>query len=82
MTSRSVRLRLAATSLALAAVLPAQTPAPSPGPTSAPAAKAPADLKPPGAEMIPSFKISGLPIDGVLAALEFHTGRSILRPAA
>ena len=82
MTSRSVRLRLAATSLALAAVLPAQTPEPSPGPTSAPAAKAPADLKPPGAEMIPSFKISGLPIDGVLAALEFHTGRSILRPAA
>jgi general secretion pathway protein D len=82
MTSRSVRLRLTAAFLTLAVALPAQTPAAGPGPISAAGAKAPADLKPPGDEMIPSFKISGLPIDGVLSALELHTGRSILRPAA
>ena len=82
MTSRSVRLRLTAAFLTLAVALPAQTPAAGPGPISAVGAKTPADLKPPGDEMIPSFKISGLPIDGVLSALELHTGRSILRPAA
>ena len=80
MTSRSVRLRFTTCFFALALALPAQTP--GPGPAVPPGAKAPVDLKPPGDEMIPSFKISGLPIDGVLSALELHTGRSILRPAA
>jgi general secretion pathway protein D len=86
MTSRIVRLRLAAPFLALSAALSAQTPAPTAA-TALPTAtvkvaSTPVDVKPNPDEMIPSFKISGLPIDGVLAALELHTGRSILRPAA
>ncbi len=84
MTSRIVRLRLAAALLALSTALTAQPPAPTPALTPAPAkpTPSPADVKPNPDEMIPSFKISGLPIDGVLSALELHTGRSILRPAA
>jgi general secretion pathway protein D len=86
MTSRIVRLPFAAALLALSAALTAQTPAPASAPALPPATvrvmPTPADVKPNPDEMIPSFKISGLPIDGVLAALELHTGRSILRPAA
>jgi len=74
MTSRITRLSLVASIFIFSTALLAQAPA-SAKPTQA-------DAKPNGEEMIPSFKISGLPIDGVLAALEFHTGRSILRPAA
>lgn len=74
MTSRIARLSLVASIFIFSIALWAQAPA-SAQPTQA-------DAKPSGGEMIPSFKISGLPIDGVLAALEFHTGRSILRPAA
>lgn len=78
MTSRFPFLRLAACLFALSTGLDAQ-----PAPSSPTSAKAPvADPKPDPDELIPSFKISGLPIDGVLAALELHTGRSILRPAA
>ena len=80
MTPFNVRLRFAAALLVLSAALPAQTPTPATGPVPAPAK--PADVKPNPDELIPSFKISGLPIDGVLSALELHTGRSILRPAA
>jgi len=75
MTSRIARLSLVASLFALSPALFAQAPAPAAKPAAP-------DVKPNGDEMIPSFKISGLPIDGVLAALEFHTGRSILRPAA
>ncbi len=75
MTSRIARLSLVASLFALSTGLFAQAPAPADKPAAP-------DVKPNGDEMIPSFKISGLPIDGVLAALEFHTGRSILRPAA
>ena len=75
MTSRIARLSLVASLFALSTALFAQAPAPAAKPAAP-------DVKPNGDEMIPSFKISGLPIDGVLAALEFHTGRSILRPAA
>lgn len=75
MTSRIARLSLLASLFALSTALFAQAPAPAAKPAAP-------DVKPNGDEMIPSFKISGLPIDGVLAALEFHTGRSILRPAA
>ncbi len=75
MTSRIARLSLVASLFALSTAVFAQAPAPAEKPTAT-------DVKPNGDEMIPSFKISGLPIDGVLAALEFHTGRSILRPAA
>ena len=75
MTSRIARLSLVASLFALSTALFAQAPAPADKPAAP-------DVKPNGDEMIPSFKISGLPIDGVLAALEFHTGRSILRPAA
>ena len=75
MTSRIARLSLLASLFALSTALFAQAPAAADKPTAT-------DVKPNGDEMIPSFKISGLPIDGVLAALEFHTGRSILRPAA
>ncbi|NBQ58617.1 MAG: type II secretory pathway, component PulD [Opitutaceae bacterium] len=75
MTSRIARLSLLASLFALSTAVFAQAPAAADKPTAT-------DVKPNGDEMIPSFKISGLPIDGVLAALEFHTGRSILRPAA
>ncbi len=75
MTSRIARLSLVASLFALSTGLFAQATAPADKPAAP-------DVKPNGDEMIPSFKISGLPIDGVLAALEFHTGRSILRPAA
>jgi general secretion pathway protein D len=75
MTSRIARLSLVASLCFFSTALFAQTPAPASKPVAS-------DVKPNGDELIPSFKISGLPIDGVLAALEFHTGRSILRPAA
>ena len=75
MTSRIARLSLLASLFALSTAVFAQATAQAEKPTAT-------DVKPNGDEMIPSFKISGLPIDGVLAALEFHTGRSILRPAA
>lgn len=78
MTPRIVHLRLAASFLALSTALLAQAPASAPAPIKAPVT----DVKPNPDEFVPSFKISGLPIDGVLAALELHTGRSILRPAA
>jgi len=79
MTSRFPSLRLAVCLLLLSTGLDAQTAAP---PEAAPAKATVTDTKPNPDELIPSFKISGLPIDGVLAALEMHTGRSILRPAA
>lgn len=83
MTPRLVRLPLAA-ALTFSTALIAQTPAPapSPAPVPVPTKATTPDVKPNPDEMIPSFKISGLPIDGVLSALELHTGRSILRPAA
>jgi len=79
MTSRFPSLRLAVCLLLLSTGLYAQVAAP---PAAAPAKATVADPKPNPEELIPSFKISGLPIDGVLSALELHTGRSILRPAA
>ncbi|MBC7367745.1 MAG: type II secretory pathway, component PulD [Undibacterium sp.] len=84
MTPRLVRLPFVAALLAFSTALIAQTPAPAPSPAllPVPAKVITTDVKPNPDEMIPSFKISGLPIDGVLSALELHTGRSILRPAA
>ena len=79
MTSRFPSLRLAVCLFLLSTGLCAQVAAP---PAAAPAKATVADPKPNPEELIPSFKISGLPIDGVLSALELHTGRSILRPAA
>lgn len=78
MIPRLVRLRFAAALLALTPALFAQAPAPAP----APAPAKPVDVKPNPDEMISSFKVSAIAIDGILSQLELHTGRSILRPAA
>jgi len=60
MTPRLVRLRLAASFLALSTALLAQAPALAPAPAKPPVT----DVKPNPDELIPSFKISGSPSTG------------------
>lgn len=70
-----------ASAFAFASGLGAQTPAGAPtnAPPRPPVPLPPLPTAKPGDEIIDSFKYEG-DIDGILAALETHTGRAVIRP--
>jgi general secretion pathway protein D len=77
MTLRLARLWLASGLLAAAPGLIAQVP-PSPVTRPQPPVMPNSSVRP--TEMVDSFKVADLDIDGVLAALETYTGKTIIRP--